>query len=202
MRQTRRFRHLLRLPPDGKSGEFEAMTDIIVTALANNPQKGVLRFGHLRTRCALGRGGIGTKKVEGDGKTPVGRFALRRIWLRPDRFQLPAFTQPNPLPISIIRQKSGWCDDIHAPIYNRPVTRPTRFSHERLWRHDRLYDVLVELGHNDDPPQKGQGSAIFLHLENGHYRPTLGCVAINRIAMRHLLQSVTTGTHIEIKPAL
>jgi len=34
------------------------------------------RFGGRKFVCAIGRGGIVADKVEGDGGTPVGRFAL------------------------------------------------------------------------------------------------------------------------------
>ena len=64
-----------------------------------------------------------------------------------------------------ISQKSGWCDDVRSSLYNIPIERPSAARHERLWRHDRLYDVFFELGMNDAPPEKGAGSAIFLHLE-------------------------------------
>ncbi len=168
---------------------------IIVTAHAANPQKGVLRCGHFQTRCALGHAGVTEEKREGDGKTPLGRFALRRVWYRADRIKRPQTA----LPISIIQQKSGWCDDVRAGFYNRPITRPCRFSHERLWRHDRLYDVLVELGHNDAPPKKGAGSAIFLHLEKNNYRPTLGCVAIDKQAMQFVLGNAALGGFLEVR---
>lgn len=170
------------------------MKHITVIPNARDPQKGVLRCATLRTKCALGVHGITDTKQEGDGKTPIGRFALRRLWYRADRVKRPQTA----LPISIIRQKSGWCDDIKADFYNRPVTRPCAFSHERLWRHDRLYDMIVELGHNDAPPEKGAGSAIFLHLEKNNYRPTLGCIAINRQAMNIVLRTVMRGSYMEV----
>lgn len=172
------------------------MTDIIVTPLATTPQKGTLRFGTFRTPCALGHGGLTDAKQEGDGKTPIGRFALRRLWLRTDRLSAPVTC----LPTYQIRQKSGWCDDINAALYNRPITRPDRHTHERLWRHDRLYDVIVELGYNDNPPVKPLGSAIFLHLEKNNYHPTLGCIAISRAAMLHILPKLDVDSHLEVKP--
>lgn len=166
--------------------------DIIVTPHANTPHQGLLRFGTHRSRCALGAGGVTASKSEGDKKTPLGRFALRRIWWRPDRYLLPE----THLPIRIISQKSGWSDDIGAADYNRPILLPYAPSHERLWRRDRLYDVFIELGYNDDPPQKGAGSAIFLHLEKNNFQPTLGCIAVNRASMDFILHHATSGTHI------
>ena len=59
-----------------------------------------------------------------------------------------------------------------------------------------IYDVFIELGINDAPPQKGRGSAIFLHLEKNNYQPTLGCIAISRASMDFLLRHVRPDTHI------
>lgn len=168
--------------------------DIIVHQSGARPHDGVLRFRTHRTRCALGAGGLAADKKEGDKKTPIGRFALRRIWWRPDRYSLPE----SGLPIRIISQKSGWSDDMGAPDYNRPVRLPYAPRHEKLWRHDRLYDVFIELGVNDAPPEKGRGSAIFLHLEKNNFQPTLGCVAVSRASMDFLLRHVQPDTHIRI----
>ena len=144
--------------------------DIIVTPHGAHKHSGQLHFGPHRARCALGRGGLTDNKREGDAKTPLGRFPLRRIWYRPDRVMRPQAG----LPTIKISQKSGWCDDIAADCYNRPILRPMSARHERLWRHDRLYDVFFELGYNDAPPEKGHGSAIFLHLEKRQFQSDIG----------------------------
>ena len=142
--------------------------DIIVTA------DGQLSFGNARWRCALGRGGIVADKREGDGGTPVGTFPLRRLLYRPDRVAAPTTR----LPVRALTLTDGWCDDSDDPAYNRPVTLPFAASHEKMWRDDNIYDVVVVLGHNDDPPVAGRGSAIFLHVARPDYRPTEGCVAL------------------------
>ena len=128
-----------------------------------------------RVRCALGRGGVRADKREGDGATPIGRFPLRRLLYRPDRLPTPPVTG---LPASAIAPADGWCDDPADPRYNQPVPLPWPTSHERLWRDDALYDLVVVLGHNDDPPRPGLGSAIFLHLARTDYLPTEGCIAL------------------------
>ena len=174
--------------------EFRGMKDIYVRPCASALHHGLLRFGTHRSRCALGKGGVTKTKKEGDGKTPIGRYRLRRIWYRPDRIMRPQ----SPLPIAEISQKSGWCDDVRSSLYNIPIERPSAARHERLWRHDRLYDVFFELGMNDAPPEKGAGSAIFLHLEKDNFRPTLGCIAVNNATMRFLLHHAKPTTHIAI----
>lgn len=174
--------------------DFNRMKTIFVRPSGAAPHNGVLHFGSHRSRCALGKGGVTQNKQEGDGKTPVGRFALRRIWHRPDRIMRPQ----SALPIVEIAPKSGWCDDITSALYNLPISRPTPARHEILWRHDRLYDAFIELGINDAPPEKGRGSALFLHLEKNNFSPTLGCIAVNHATMGFLLRHATRDTHIEI----
>jgi L,D-peptidoglycan transpeptidase YkuD (ErfK/YbiS/YcfS/YnhG family) len=48
-----------------------------------------------------------------------------------------------------------------------------------MWRDDHLYDVVVVLGHNDDPVVPGAGSAVFLHVARPEYSPTAGCAALS-----------------------
>lgn len=138
-----------------------------------DPQ-GFVRWGDQSRRCALGRGGIRADKREGDGATPVGRFVLRRVLYRPDRLAPPQTR----LPVEPIRMDDGWCDDPAHPAYNRPVKRPFPARHEEMWREDHVYDVVMILGHNDDPVVAGAGSAVFMHLARPDYEPTAGCVAL------------------------
>jgi L,D-peptidoglycan transpeptidase YkuD (ErfK/YbiS/YcfS/YnhG family) len=127
-----------------------------------------------RFRCALGRSGIAADKREGDGATPAGRFPLRRVLYRADRIPAPL----GALPAAPIAETDGWCDDPADAQYNRQVTLPRTGRHETLWREDGLYDLVVVVGHNDDPPVAGRGSAIFLHVARPGYAPTEGCVAL------------------------
>lgn len=143
--------------------------DIVVRPL------GILTAGGYVLRCAVGRCGIGHKSVEGDGVTPVGRFPLRRVFYRADRLREPPRTA---LPVAPIQAMDTWCDDAASPAYNRFVTLPHPWRHERLWRDDGLYDVVVVIGFNDDPVVAGRGSAIFLHVARPDYEPTDGCVAL------------------------
>lgn len=136
---------------------------------------GFLIQGERRLTCALGKGGIVAHKREGDGGTPVGTFALRRVLYRPDRLPAPPQTA---LPVAPIAPADGWCDAPGDAAYNRPVTLPYPASAEAMWREDGLYDVVVVLGHNDDPPVPGLGSCIFLHVARPAYAPTEGCVAL------------------------
>ena len=146
------------------------MTDIVVNGEAR------VRFGTRTLRCALGAAGIVDRKVEGDGGTPVGVWPLRRVLFRPDREVRPACS----LPVSAIAPMDGWCDDPRHNDYNRPVGLPFCGGHEVMWREDHLYDLVIVVGFNDDPPRAGAGSAIFVHLASADLAPTAGCVAFAR----------------------
>jgi L,D-peptidoglycan transpeptidase YkuD (ErfK/YbiS/YcfS/YnhG family) len=135
---------------------------------------GWLMRGEAVFRCALGGAGISAAKQEGDGATPAGTFALRRLYYRADRVPAPV----TGLPALALSAGDGWCDDPACAAYNSLVSAPHQGSHETLWRADALYDILVVIGHNDDPPIAGNGSGIFLHVAATGYAPTKGCVAL------------------------
>lgn len=156
---------------------------------------GVAEFGGRRFRCALGRSGVRPGKEEGDGATPTGRYPMRRVLFRPDRLAAP----PTGLPLGPIARNDGWCDDPQDAAYNRPVSLPYATRHEEMWRDDQLYDVVVVLGHNDDPPVAGQGSAVFLHVASPDYAPTEGCVALAPDDLLSMLRDCGPDAAIEIR---
>ena len=146
--------------------------------------------------CAIGRAGAcsAEAKRESDGMTPLGTWPIRAVLLRSDRVTPPGRLG---LPWRWLRPDDGWSDDPADPAYNRPVRHPHDYSAERLWREDRLYDVIVTLGHNDAPVVPGSGSAIFLHCWN-EGGPTEGCVAIAREELLALLPCIEIGDRISI----
>jgi L,D-peptidoglycan transpeptidase YkuD (ErfK/YbiS/YcfS/YnhG family) len=163
---------------------------------AAGPTTGIAEWRGVTYRCSLGRAGIRLDKREGDGTTPVGAFALRRVLYRPDRLAAPRTA----LPARAITSNDGWCDDPGDPSYNRPVQLPYPASAETLWREDALYDVIVVLGHNDDPPIAGLGSAIFLHVARDDFGPTQGCIALARADLLAILATVAPSTRLIVHP--
>ncbi|KCZ91752.1 L,D-transpeptidase family protein [Hyphomonas johnsonii] len=147
-------------------------------------------------RCALGAGGVigANLKREGDGASPIGVWPVRRLYYRPDR-TLPPETR---LPKVPLRPQDGWCDAPDDPLYNRPVALPYPASAEKLWRADHVYNLIVELGYNDDPVVPGHGSAIFLHLARETFQPTEGCIALAEADLRTVLRFLTPDSRIEI----
>lgn len=157
---------------------------------------GWMSIGGRETRCALGPAGVvaAADKREGDGATPLGVWPLRRVLYRPDRGGPPRTR----LPADALGEADGWCDAPGDPAYNRPVALPYPASAEHLWRDDAVYDLLVVLGHNDDPPVPDRGSAIFLHLARPDYPPTQGCVALARPDLEALLALAAPGDAVAV----
>jgi L,D-peptidoglycan transpeptidase YkuD (ErfK/YbiS/YcfS/YnhG family) len=168
---------------------------VIFTATAD----GFLDLGTSKVRCALGKSGVkpAADKREGDLASPAGTWLMRRVLYRPDRGPAPTTA----LPTTALSPDDGWCDAPDDPAYNRPVKRPYPASAETMWRDDHLYDLVVVLGHNDDPPAAPMGSCIFLHLARDGYLPTEGCVAVSRSDMEALLATAGPGDAIEIAAA-
>lgn len=146
--------------------------------------------------CALGRGGVipEGEKREGDGKTPLGRYPFRQVFYRPDKMSAPVCN----LPLSPISPDLGWCDDPKRPKYNQLVRLPFSGSHEKMWRDDSLYDVVLVVGHNDDPPVSGLGSAIFMHVARDGFKPTEGCIALEGLALLALIRTLQKGDQLQV----
>ncbi|MEM6902038.1 MAG: L,D-transpeptidase family protein [Pseudomonadota bacterium] len=156
----------------------------------------------LQFPCAVGRGGVkpAHEKREGDGATPLGTWPLRQLYYRADRIEAPV----SKLPMTAIEPSMGWCDAADHPRYNQLVALPFSASHEEMHRDDHLYDLVVVLGHNDNPPVADMGSAIFWHLRRGEadpasWQPTAGCVATTLTVLRTLLASCDTSSQMVIQ---
>ncbi len=135
------------------------------------------------------------RKREGDGATPIGTFPLRIALYRADRMPRP---RTGGLTLKRLAPDDGWCDAPSHARYNRFVRHPFAASAEHLWRADGLYDVIIVIGHNDRPPVRGAGSAIFLHIARDGLRPTEGCVALKADDMRRVLARLRPRTEIVI----
>lgn len=155
---------------------------------------GRLSFGNLQFRCALGRGGIRSRKREGDGATPRGTFKLEGAYWRSDALRRPQTA----IPLRKTRPDDGWCDAANDRNYNCAVKHPYPASAERLWRQDRLYDVVVVIDYNRHPRVRAKGSAIFMHVAERGLKPTEGCVALARPDLLKLLARINRKTRIII----
>ena len=144
-------------------------------------KSGYLKYKNFKFRCALGKNGIKKKIKEGDNITPKGKFKFTKIYYRQDKIK-----KIKCLIKKIrIKKNMGWCDDPKSNFYNQQIKLPSKFGHEKLYRNDRIYDLLVVLNYNTKPIIKNKGSAIFLHIAKKNYEKTKGCVALKK---KHLIQ--------------
>ena len=157
-------------------------------------KSGYLKYKNFKFRCALGKNGIKKKIKEGDTITPMGKFKLTKIYYRQDKIK--------EIKCSItkikIKKNMGWCDDPKSNFYNQQIKLPSKFGHEKLYRNDRIYDLLVVLNYNTKPIVKNKGSAIFIHIAKKNYKPTAGCIALKKTDLIKLLQMVKKNTKINI----
>ena len=182
-------------PPKPMGRQQASVTRVLVSRVAGQPCLGKLVVGPEVIPCSLGRAGIVRRKREGDGATPAGCFGLVEARIRGDR--LPRMRTA--LPMRRTASEDGWCDDVAVARYNRPVRLPFRGSHENLWRADGLYDLLLVLDYNLRHPRRHSGSAIFVHVADPAWRPTAGCVALRKDALRRLLPRLSRRTRVVIQ---
>lgn len=172
------------------------ISHILVRRRPGGRHLGLLVAGGRAIPVALGRAGPSVRKREGDGHTPVGRYRIVRALYRADRAAAPRTR----LPLAAIRADDGWSDDPADRRYNRPVKLPVSTSHERMWRDDALYDLVLVMDHNSRPRVPGHGSAVFIHSARPGFRPTEGCVALRPADLRRLVERLAPGAVIEIMP--
>ena len=153
-----------------------------------------LIFRNLKFRCSIGKGGIKNKMKEGDNITPKGIFKLIKVYYRADKIK----RIETPLKKIKIKKNMGWCDDPKSRYYNREVKIPNKFSHERLYRNDNIYDLVILLSYNVRPIIKGKGSAIFMHVAKSKYLPTEGCIALKKTHLIKILKQINSKTLIKI----
>ena len=155
---------------------------------------GLLKYKNLKFRCALGKAGIGEKKSEGDKITPRGTYKIVRIYYRSDRIKKIA----SKFKLVKIKSNMGWCDDPTSKFYNQEVKLPSKFSHEKFYRKDEIYDLIVVLDYNIEPTIKNKGSAIFIHITKNKYTKTLGCVALRKTHLIKILAQIDKNVKIKI----
>jgi len=157
--------------------------------------KDTLLIDDYKFRCSVGKRGFSQKKVEGDSKTPKGKFSLGNIYYRPDRVQKP-FSKVKSIPI---KKNMGWCDDPNTKLYNKliKIKKNLKIKYEKLYRKDNKYDFLILIKYNFKKTIKFKGSAIFLHLTK-NYLPTKGCIALCKKDFLILAKLINKKTKIKI----
>ena len=92
----------------------------------------------------------------------------------------------------------GWCDDSKSKNYNKEIKYPFKYSSEKLYRKDNIYDLFINIKYNFEPVVKKKGSAIFLHLTDKKYKPTKGCIALTKKDFLKLISLIDKKNKISI----
>jgi L,D-peptidoglycan transpeptidase YkuD (ErfK/YbiS/YcfS/YnhG family) len=153
----------------------------ILVALEKRNQKWKIKFDPIQA--SIGRNGFALpgKKLEGDGKSPSGLYALGQLFTYEK-------TVNSKLPFIQTFEDDKWIDDPNHQDYNKYIkgnTTATSFEHLRLSGIYYKYCTVIE--YNTHPVEKGKGSAIFFHVADEKYSPTAGCVAIKEWDMDKIL---------------
>ena len=163
-----------------------------MTILIKN--KETLIYDNFTFKCSTGKKGLTKKKIEGDQKTPIGTFNLGNLYFRNDRNSI-INTKIKCIPI---KKDMGWCDDIkNKKNYNKLIKIKKNLKHEKLYRKDSKYDLLIPIEYNTKKVVPGKGSAIFIHLTK-NYSKTLGCIALKKKDFLILLRLINKNTKIKI----
>ncbi|MDA7606262.1 L,D-transpeptidase family protein [Pelagibacteraceae bacterium] len=153
-----------------------------------------LYLNEYKIKCAIGKRGITSKKVEGDEKTPKGVFTFGSIFYRKDKI----IKIKTKLKKIIIKKNMGWCDEPKSKYYNKRINFPFNFSAEKLWLNENIYDVIIVINYNLKPVIKNKGSAIFMHISKKNYQPTKGCIALKKKDIIYLAKIINRNTKIII----
>ena len=155
--------------------------------------KNYLTYNKLKVKCAIGKKGIGYKRKEGDLITPLGEFNIKYILYRKDRVKV-----SSKLKKKVIKKNMGWCDDPKSSHYNKLVKLPFDYKHEKLYKNENVYDIILVLNYNMNPIKKNKGSAIFIHVAKNNFKRTKGCIAIKKISLIKLIKKINPYTKVKI----
>ena len=158
-------------------------------------KKHLLLYKGYKLKCSIGKSGVTQSKKEGDLTTPKGLFRLGLLYYRKDKIKLLKCK----IKKRAIKKGMGWCNDSKSKKYNQEISFPFKYGAEKLYRKDKIYDIFINIKYNQLPIVKGKGSAIFLHLSNKKYKPTSGCVAIQKKDFLKVLPLINNKTKISIK---
>ena len=155
--------------------------------------KNYLTYNKLKVKCAIGKKGISYKRKEGDLITPIGQFKIKYILYRGDRVKI-----STKLKKKVIKKNMGWCDDPKSKQYNKLVKLPYTYKHEKLYKKENIYDIILVLNYNMNPVKKNKGSAIFIHVAKNNYKKTEGCVAIKKLHLLQIIKKINPSSKVKI----
>ena len=125
-------------------------------------------------QCCIGKNGITNNKIEGDFKTPKGKFNLGDLFYKYKRD-----VKESNLNKKKIKKSMGWCNNINSKNYNKLIKISKNEKYEKILRKDYKYDLMIPIEYNYKKVIPNKGSAIFLHITK-NYKGTAGCIALSK----------------------
>ena len=153
-----------------------------------------LIFKDYKAKCAIGKRGIGYKRKEGDFITPIGEYKIKFILYRRDRVK----KIHSKIKKVIIKKNMGWCNDPRSKDYNKIIKLPSKYSFEKLYKKENVYDIILVLNYNMNPIIKNKGSAIFIHVAKKNYGKTEGCIALKKTFILKIIKELSKKTKVKI----
>ena len=161
--------------------------------LINLKNKDTLEFDEFKFKCSIGKNGLKKNKIEGDKCTPIGIFDLGLLYYRQDRVPKPQTL----LETKVIKKDTTWCNDPSSKFYNKEIKKKKFISHEKFYRKDHMYDIILVVKYNYKQVVSGLGSAIFIHLTKD-YKPTAGCIALKKKDFLILLKVLNKKNKLKV----
>jgi len=125
--------------------------------------------------------------------TPKGLFKIKYILYRKDRVKISTILKKK-----VLKKNMGWCDDPRSSHYNKLIKLPFAHNHEKLFKRENIYDIVLVLNYNMNPVKKNKGSAIFIHVAKNNFKKTEGCVAIKKPSLIKLIKKINQNTKVKI----
>ena len=144
-------------------------------------------------KCSIGKNGLRSKKKEGDLSTPRGTFSIKKLYYRPDKIK----KIDTKIQKIKIKKSMGWCNDPKHKKYNSIINTKYKIKHEKMYRKDNKYDLIIIIDFNLIKPIPFKGSAIFIHLTK-NYKATAGCIALSKNDMLVLLKLINKKSKIKL----
>jgi len=134
----------------------------------------------------VGASGATSQKAEGDMKTPLGTFEIKRAFGAAD--------VDTKVSYRVVKDGDIWCDDSNSKLYNTLQKRGVKGCKSFEDMGGYKYGIVIE--YNTKNPKPWAGSAIFLHDGD---KPTAGCVAVSEDAVREILEWLDPARMPEMK---
>ena len=127
-------------------------------------------------------------KHEGDGKSPAGAFPLDTAFGFAPRDSAGLLG----VPYAMLTPGSDCVDDERSVYYNTVVDKArvpsVDWNSAEHMREISVYRIGVIVGYNANPPVRGRGSCIFLHIWGGPASVTAGCTAMDAGSLDALIR--------------